>query len=192
MSSLIFHSRASTLCRATEASETCRCVASPTGGGAPAHTHTHTCTHVPCRHAPTLYIVYSNNMLCVLSSDCPATAAAPAAATQNQPPAAANPGEAVSCVCVCVSIHVLMICVCVYVCDFMHLSLCVQGPTKAIFDDCDCCRFSLLSHQHLEAESALLYKSPSSPITHTPTHTQHMQSHKSGQSWRNQKQRAGW
>ena len=117
MSSLIFHSRASTLCRATEASETCRCVASPTGGGAPAHTHTHTCTHVPCRHAPTLYIVYSNNMLCVLSSDCPATAAAPAAATQNQPPAAANPGEAVSCVCVCVCVHPCIddMCVCMYV-----------------------------------------------------------------------------
>lgn len=58
MSSLIFHTMASTLCRATGASETCRCVASPTGPAhTPKHTHTHT-THAHTPHTNILPILY--------------------------------------------------------------------------------------------------------------------------------------
>lgn len=149
MSSLIFHTRASTLCRATGASETCRCVASPTG---PAHTTKHTHTHT-CPHSLTHILhIHSNNVLCALSSDCPATAAASAAATQNQPPAATNPGEAGLCVCVCPSACVVMcmylsececvlMCVCVahkgnsvivIVAAFRHSAISIRGPESAL------------------------------------------------------------
>lgn len=84
----MFHEGASTLCRATG------------GPQRPADV-----PHLPqALHAHTLEICTllkkkQHCSVCALFPDCPATAAASAAATQNQPPAATNPGEARLCVC---------------------------------------------------------------------------------------------
>lgn len=86
------------------------------------HTHIHTMSWIKCCFA-----------LC--PTDCPATATAPAAATQNQPPAATNPGEAgvlgyssfwfsplclnvCACVRACLCVHM-----CVSVCEWVHVCL---------------------------------------------------------------------
>lgn len=56
-------------------------------------------SHRLCTHERTRmhFVCSSKSAWCALSTDCPATAAASTAATQNQPPAATNPGEASLC-----------------------------------------------------------------------------------------------
>lgn len=119
MSSLIFHTRASTLCRATGAWETCRCVASPTG---PAHTPKHTRAHV---HTQTLH-KHSNNVLwCALSLRLPGNSSSFCSSnTKSTSCSSKSRWGQFACVCARGSIHVyvsfeLYMYLCVYECDLM-------------------------------------------------------------------------
>lgn len=120
MKPLIFHSRPSTLCHASGGLGSLHMC--PVSHRSCTHTHTLACTHTHTR-LPIACALYKI-ALCALSPDCPATAAASAAATQNQPPAAANPGEANSSICpsvrpsicppACSGLSGVCVCVCVF------------------------------------------------------------------------------
>lgn len=113
MSFLIFHTRALTLCRATGASETCRCVASPTGS---AHTNA---------HASTLYAVLKAHGVL-----CPQIARQQQQLLQQQHKINLLQQQIqVRPACVCMAIH--MMCTHVCVCALCVLGLCERASMSA-------------------------------------------------------------
>lgn len=127
MSSLIFHTRASTLCRATGAWETCRCVASPTG---PAHTPKHTHAHV---HTQILH-KHSNNVLwCALSLRLPGNSSSfYSSNTKSTSCSSKSRWGQFACVYVCVHLRVCIFRT-VHVCVCMNVTWCVSTRSTILW-----------------------------------------------------------